>query len=130
MFQLLKLAIRVLSNHQNLADKESCRALLLDFISRIKSFAQESENQLDDVIIKHIECILQNDALFEYTYCQFCDNLQTEDILFESAEENRVVELLENTMANNHAVPESFDPIVIVSLIGRIVSFINTIKQR
>ena len=130
MFHLLKLAIRVLLNFQNVTDKESCRTVLLELVSRIKSFAQESKTKLDDAILKHIEFVLQNDVLFNYTYCQIFDQIQTEEILFESANEGVVVELVENAMKNNKELPKSIDPVVIVSLIGRIVTLINTIKQR
>jgi hypothetical protein len=58
------------------------------------------------------------------------DQLQTEEILCEAAEEETIAKLLENTMPNNLPLPEAINPAQIVLLITQIISIINTIKNR
>jgi len=129
MFHLLTLATRILLSPYKITDKASCRTFLLRFISLVKERAAETETKIDDAFLKLVEFIVRSDALFGYVYCVISEQLQTEEILFESAEEEIVIELVEDAVKNTES-PEAIDPVVIVSLITQIVSFINIVKER
>ena len=124
MFHFLTLAVRVLLNPHNITDKESCRTFLLRLVSLVQSYAKESKTPLDDAILNAIEFILNNTSLFDYVHRVVFEQLQTEEILFESADEEMIAQLTEN------AAPESVDLVLIVSLITRIIDLINGIKRR
>jgi len=71
--------------------------------------------------------MLNDDALFGHVYRLIGEQLQTEEVLFESADENTITEFVKNASSDN---PEVIDPVVIVSLITRIISVINAIKTK
>ena len=140
MFPLLKLACLVLLKPYKVTDKESCRKFLFDMIPLIKPLAAKTETKLDDELLKHLTFVLNNDALFDYVYRLIFDQLQTEEILFESAVEGTVLELC--IQGKNHPEglrahrthgednPETINPIVIISLVTQLISLINTMKNR
>ena len=128
MFHLLKIAIQTLMSPYNIADKASWRTFLFRLISLVKTRVAETDTKIDDAFLKHIEFVLRSDALFDYIYGVISDQLQTEGTLFESVEEEVIVGLLENGATAES--PEAIDPVVIISLITQIVSFINRIKNR
>jgi len=130
MIRLLTLAIRLLLSHYKITDKGSCRTFLLRFVARIKSHAVETGTTIDEAFLRHIEFILKDGVLFDYAYSVIFEQLQTEEILFESAEEETIVWLVENAAAYGTEPPEAINPAVIVSLITRIISLINSIKNR
>jgi hypothetical protein len=131
MFNLLKLAALVLLKSQNVTDTNSCRTFLRKQVLMLKGLAAETKTPLDDVHLRHFEFVLHCDALFEYAYRLIFDQLQTEEILFESADEGTIAELLGKAVpVNGTKSPEAIDPIVIMTLITRILSFINTIKNK
>jgi hypothetical protein len=128
MFHLLTLATRILLSPYKITDKASWRTFLFRFISLVKTRAAETRTKIDDVFLNHVEFIVRNDALFDYIYRVIFEQFQTEEIPFESAEEKTIVKLIENAPTTES--PEAIDPVVIVSLITQIISFINTIKNR
>jgi hypothetical protein len=130
MFNFLKLAAMVTLKPVKLDDPESCKKFLIDLIRNIKPLAAKSDTQLDDIVLKYVEYVLNNDALFDYVYKLLFDQLSTDDILFESADEDTIFELCENTVPSTTEYPESLNPIVIVSLISQIISIINAIKNK
>lgn len=133
MFHFLKLVAwvlvnpRVPANPRNI-DKDSCRAFLLDLVVQLKSLAAKTSTKLDDAFLKQVEFIVSNTALFDYVYRLIADQLQTEEILFEEADDETIVELVGSAASNNTKTPEAVDPVVIVSLISQIISVINAIK--
>ena len=131
MFQLLTLAIPVLLKPFQVTGKESCRAFLFKLILHAKSRARETGMKIDDTLLRHIEFILKDSVLYDYVYNVIFEQLQTEEILFESADEETeetIAWLVENATA--YGTEQAINPAVIVSLITRIISFINTIKNR
>ena len=130
MFHLLTLATRIFLLPHNVTDKESCRSFLLDFTSLVKSYAESTKTTLDDTLLKHIEFLLKNNVLFDYAYSVIFEQLQTEEILFESAEEETIIQLVENAVVKETESPEAIDPVVIFSIIARIVDLINAIKNK
>ena len=130
MFQLLKLAIPVLLKPFQVTGKESCRAFLFKLILHAKSRARETGMKIDDTLLRHVEFILKDSVLYDYVYCVIFEQLQTEDILFESAYEETIVELVGKAAANDAESPATINPVVVISLVTRIISFINTIKNR
>jgi hypothetical protein len=130
MFHLLKFVAGVLLKPYNITDSESCRKFLHDLVLRIKPYVTESRTKIDDVLLKHIEFILNNDALFRYVHRLISNQLQTEEILVEAMDETVIAERIENTAPENTNSPEAINLVEIVSLIGKIVSIINAIKSR
>jgi hypothetical protein len=128
MFHILKLVAQVLLSPHHIVDKASCRTFLIELVLLVKTFAAKTETKLDDVLLKHVDIILNNDALFDYVYQLIAAQLQTDEILFESADEGTIVGLVEN--AATAESPESIDPVVVISLITQIISFMNRIKNR
>jgi len=129
MFNILKLATQIALKPYNLTDKESYKKFLLDLIAIVTPLAQKSKTSLDDLFLKHLTFILNNDALFEYVYSLVSHQLQTPEILLESVSEEMIMELCENTVPANAEYPESINPVVIVSLISQIIAIINTLKK-
>jgi hypothetical protein len=125
MLTLLTLASQVLLNAHKITDKDSWRNFLKELILLSRTDAMKTKTQLDDVHLNVIETALNNDAMFECAYRTIAEQLQTEEILLESADEDTLLEQFEDAAANN---PEVIDPIVIVSLISQIISIINAIK--
>ena len=125
MFTLLTLASQVLLNVHKITDKNSWQTFLKELVLLIRTRAMETKIRLDEDCLNGIETALNDDAVFECAYQTIAEQLQTEDILFESADEDTLLELFENAAANN---PEVIDPVVIVSLVSQIISIINTIK--
>ena len=123
MFNLLAFAVRFILSPYQLSDKESQRGFLLSVLSLIKARAAQTDTNLDDAIVHHIEFVLNNNALFDYLYAVIMGQLQTAEIFFESASEDVIAELTDGA-------PESIDPIVIITLITRIIGFINAMKGR
>jgi hypothetical protein len=130
MFQLLKIAAQFVLSPYQIADKASWRAFLLDLVVFAKSYIKTTNTKLADSLLQHVEFIVNNDALFDYIYRLIDCQLQTEEVLFESIDENIITELLENTLSSDTKSPEAIDPIVIITLISRILSFINAIKNK
>ena len=140
MFTLLTLATQVLTNAYKITDKASWRAFLLELVSLIQSRALETGIALNDAELKHIKFALHNEALFDYVYRQISEQFQTEEILFESADENAITELC-NRVGNMPTTtrrrsdgarnePEAINPALIIAMVSQIISIINTIKQR
>ena len=130
MLNILKLAAQVALKPYNLTDKNSYKEFLLNLVSLVTPLAQKTRVSLDDVLLKHLKIILNNDLLFDYVYTLVRHQLQTEEILFESMDEDVILELCENAVSNNTEFPEAINPIVIVSLISQIISIINSIKNK
>lgn len=130
MFHFLKLAAKVLLKQYNLTDKDSCKKFLLDLVGLIVPLARENGLKIDDTFLKHLQFVLNNDALFGYVYNLIRDQLRTSEIVFESADEDTILELCENTVPDHTEYPEAINPIVIVSLVSQIISIINAIKNR
>jgi hypothetical protein len=130
MFQILKLASQVLLNPYKIVDKASCRTFLIEFVLLVRTFAAKSETQLDDAMLKVIEIILNNDALFDYVFQLISDQFQTNEILFESADEKTIVELIEKIELTEIQFPEAINPVLVISLISQIISIINIVKNK
>jgi len=130
MFHLLTLATRVLLSPHNITDKPSCRSFLAGLIVLVKTFATRINTKLDDTLLMHIEFVLNDSVLFDYVHGVIAEQLQTEEILFESAEKETIIELVEQAAAYDAESPEAIDPVVIFSIITQIVSFINNIKNK
>ena len=129
MFTLLTLVAQVLANAHQLTDADSWRNALKEFVLLIRTRAMDirTKTGLDDAPLMEIEFVLNNDDLFRHVYRTVAEQLQTEEIMFESVDEEIVTLLVEDAAAKN---PEVIDPVVIVSLITQIVSIINAIKAR
>ena len=125
MFHLLTLTLQVLLRQYRIVDKASCRAVLHELVSLVQTHASESGLPLDDVALRHIKFTLNNDAVFGYVYRLIAGQFQTEEILFEMADEDAIAELAEDVAAHT---AETIDPVLIVSLVSQIVSIINAIK--
>jgi len=107
-----------------------------------KPLAAKTELRLVDKILKHLEFVLNNDALFDYVYRLIADQLQTEEILFESAVEETILELCKQPESQNHPEglranrtrkegnPEVINPALIIALVTQIISIINTMKKK
>jgi hypothetical protein len=130
MIHLLKLAAGALLSPYNIADSELCRQFLHNLASRVKPLVTESRTKIDDELLKHVEFILNNEALFRYVHRLISEQLQTEEILLESADETILAELVENTAPGNTEATGAINLVEIVSIIGKIVSMINAIKNR
>ena len=130
MFNISKLAALAALKPYNLTDKDSYKKFLSDLVALVQPLAQKNGVKLDNTYWKHLEFILSNDFLFNYVYTQAFHQLQTKEILFESADENTILELCENAVPNNTESPELISPIVIISVISQIISVINAIKNR
>jgi len=126
MFTLLKLATLVLLKSHQITDENSLRLFLRELVVLTKSLAEETKTHIDDMLLKPVEFIVNNDALFAYAYRLIVEQLQTREVLFESADEATIVELV----TGDTEFPEAIDPVVIVSLITQIISLINNIKNR
>ena len=120
MSLLIKQLAALVPVKHKVTDKKSCRAFLVE-------------------VSKHIKFILNNDALFDYVYRLISDQLQTEDILFESVNEETVIELckcqnhpegLRTGRTNGQDNPEVINPVLIISLISQIISVINAMKNK
>ncbi len=130
MFDFLKLAAQIVLKPFALDDKESAKKFLLDLINGIKPLAASNRIKLDDALLKHLQFVLNNDALFGYVYNLILDQLRTADILFESADEDTILELCENTVPDHAEYPEAINPVLIISFVTQIVSIINAIKNK
>ena len=105
-----------------------------------KPLAAKTETRLVGKILKHLEFVLNNDALFDYVYRLIADQLQTEEILFESAVEETILKLckqgqnhpegLRTNRTHKEDNPEVINPVLIISLVTQIISIINTIKNK
>ena len=129
MFHLLTLAARMIMNPYKIINKRTCRAFLLRLIALVQSRAAETDTKIDDLLLKHIEFMVTNNALFDYIYSVISEQLQTEEILFESAEDKTIIELVEDAAADTES-PEAVDPVVIISIVTRIITLINTLKNK
>ena len=125
MFTLLTLTSQVLLNVHRITDEASWRAFLKEIVLLAKSRATETKTQLDDALVNSVLFVLNSNVLFGYVYRLIHEQCQTEEILFESTDENFIVGLVNDAAENN---PEVIDPVVIVSLISQIISVINAIK--
>ena len=125
MFHFLTLAFQEILRQYNIVDKDSCRTFLRDLVLLVQTRASETGITFDEATLKHVMFTLNNDALFDYSYRLIADQLQTEEILFESADEETIAGFAEDAAANT---PETIDPVLIVSLVTQIISIINTIK--
>jgi len=106
-----------------------------------KPLAAKTETRLVGKILKHLEFVLNNSALFDYLYRLIADQLQTEEILFESAVEETILELCKQPENQNpkglranrtckEGNPEVINPVLIISLVTQIISIINTLKNK
>ena len=107
-----------------------------------KPLATKKESKLVGKILKHLEFVLNNDALFDYVYRLIADQLQMEEILFESAVEETILELCKQPENQNHPEglranrtrkkdnPEVINPALIISLVTQIISIINALKNK
>ena len=130
MFTVLKLfGLALLKSHQ-ITDEHSLRQFLRELILRLKSLAMETESQIDDAVMMPVEFVVHNELLFAYVYQLIFEQFQTPEILFESADEETITELLRSRGPEEAELPEAIDPVVIVSLVTQIISFINTIKNK
>ena len=100
MFNLLKMTTLVLLKSHRIADESSCRVFLRELILLVKSLAMETKTQVDDALLNGIEFIVNNDALFAYVYRLIVEQSQTPEILFESADEEMIVELVESAASD------------------------------
>lgn len=130
MFHFFQLTAQVLLKPYQITDAASCRAFLAELVLLVRSRAAETKTQIDDTVLNGIEFVLHNKVLFEYVYRVILEQLQTPEILFESADENTIVELVESAASNNTKSSEAIEPILILSLVTQIISFINTIKNK
>ena len=128
MFTFIKLATQVILKPFQLGDRDSCKKFLIDVIQGIKPLAAANKIKLDDDILAHLQVILNNDALFAYVYQLILNQLQTKEILLESADEDTILELCDNTTISDENNPKAINPIVIITLVSQIVSIINAIK--
>jgi len=139
MFNFLKLAAQIALTHYHLTDKESYRKFLLDLLSSVPPLAQKFGVQLDDSLLRHLAFLLNSDALFGYIYTLIRNQLRTEEILFESANEETIRKLCESTAQADTEHPQALgvqtlgvqaiNPVVIVSLVSQILSIINAMKK-
>ena len=120
----------VLLKTHKITDANSCRVFLREWVLLTKSLAAETETQLDDVILERIEFILSNEALYVYTYELVFEQFQMPEILFESANEEIIIELVGQVPHDKTELLEAVNPAVIVSLITQFISVINTIKNQ
>ena len=130
MYHFLTLAAQVLLERFKITDEASCRTFLSEFISLIRSRAAETKVQLNPVLMRHVEFILNNNALFTYIYRKISEQLQTPEVLFESADEEGIIGLVGDVASNNPKSAKAIDPVVIISLVSQIISVINAIKTR
>ena len=93
----------------------------------IRARAAKTKTQLNLALMRNIEFVLNNDALFTSIYRKIAEQLQTPEILFESADDESIVKLVDDAKEQS---PEAIDPIVIISLVSQIISVINAIKAR
>jgi len=124
MFPLLTLTAQVLLNLQKITDKASWQVFLNEIVALVKTRAAETKTKLDETELRHIEFTLNNHAMFDCVYRLIAEQLQTPEILFESADEEALLESVEKATP----APEAIDPVLIVSLVSQIISLINTIK--
>jgi len=130
MFNLLKLTTLALLQSHKITDEHSCRAFLQKLVLLAQSLAAKTKTPIDDTLLKPVEFILDNNALFEYVYRLIVEQFQTPEILFESTEEKTITELVATTASSSTSQPGAIDPVVIISIITKIISIINTIKNR
>jgi hypothetical protein len=130
MFNLLKLSALVLLKSHKITDAHSCRIFLRELILLAQPLAAQTKTPLDDVLLKHIEFVVNNETLFEYVYRLLYGQFQTDEILFESAEEETIIGLIQNRRSGDRKSPEAINPLVIVSLVSQIIDLINAIKSR
>jgi len=127
MSQLLTLAVQVLLDQYKITDAASCQAFLREFMRLIRARAAQTKVQLNLALMRNIEFVLSNNALFTYIYRTIIEQLQTPEILCESVNDEMIVKLVDETKEQS---PEAIDPVVIISLVSQIVSVINAIKAR
>jgi hypothetical protein len=127
MFTLMKLALQVVFKPYSLGEKAPCRKFLENVLTLVKPMAAQTKTDLDDRILRQIEYILENDALFGYFYKLISDQFATGEIVFGDVNESEVTALIEQSPPE--ALPEAVSPILIVSLVTQIISLINAVKQ-
>jgi hypothetical protein len=130
MFNLLKTTGLVLFKYQKITDENSCRSFLRELIALVKPIAAKTTTQADDALLQCVEFIVNNDVMFSYAYRLLFDQFQTQEILFESADENTIAKMFESGTSNKADLPEGVNVVAIVSLMTKIISFINTLKTR
>ena len=126
MSTLLTLTAQVLLDVHRITDAASCRAFLNELMLFVRARAMATETQLDDTQMHGIMFVLNNDGLFRYVYRLIDEQFQTPEILFESADTATITGLVEDAATQN---TKSIDPVVIISLVSQIISFINSIKD-
>lgn len=126
MFKIIRLVMQVAFKPYSLGDKASCKKFIENLLALIKPMAAANNVTLDDTIIAHIEKILASDALFEYFFDLIANQLQSEELIFESADEEAITALC---ITSNETMPETVNPLVVISLVTQIISLINAIKE-
>lgn len=126
MFKLIRLAMQVVFKPYSLSDKASCKKFIENVLALIKPMSAANKITIDDTIITHIEKILASDTLYEYFFDLIANQLQTEELIFESVDEEAVTVLC---VTSSETMPEAISPLVIISLITQIISLINAMKR-
>jgi hypothetical protein len=132
MFTLMKLALQVVFKPYSLGEKASCRKFLENVLTLVKPMAKANNISMDDAIIVQVERILASDALFDYFYQLIADQFSTNEVLFESADEETVITLCENVNSARQTgenLPESVNPILVISIATQLISLINALKK-
>ena len=129
MFTFVKLAVQVLLKSHKLTDKDSCKKFAIELISLVKPLALTTKTNLDNDFLSHLEYVIANDVLFAYVYSLIRDQFSTDETVFESVNEDVILELCDNTAVSGENLPEAINPVVIISLVSQIISIINAIKS-
>lgn len=126
MFKHIKIFLQTILNPQTLADKESCRKLAGDILAALKPLAAANQWEIDDKIIAQLEYVVANEAVFNYFYSLIAAHLQTQEIAFESAQEDELQEICRSAEA---PTCQAVSPFELFALALKIISFINALKQ-
>lgn len=128
MFTLLRLAFQVLLKKHSLAEKGGMKKFLLDLLAIVKPLAVSSETKIDDKLIENLEFILTNEELYDYFYNLIRDQFSTDDVIFESVNDELVVGAM-NTQASLENLPQGVNPATVLAMISHLISIINWIKS-
>jgi len=106
-------------------------SLVAQVISRINAIkkitAAQTETEIDDKILQHLEYILKADATFDYCYKLISDQFSTDAVILEEVNESEMIAIVEQS--SEEPLPEVISPILIVSLVAQVISLINAIKK-
>lgn len=127
MFPLIRLAMQVFLKPYSLGDKASCKKFLENLLALVKPLAAQTNTQMDDKILKHLEYILKTDALFDWFYQLIVDQFSSNDLVFEEMDETELVTMIEQS--SQEPLPEAINPLLIISFVTQIISLINALKK-